>query len=64
MAMIGDGVLGTVMPERHVSRWIMGQQRWRPMQVFADHPGLTRAVGAAEAAIGMWWAARLPATPA
>lgn len=63
MAMIGDGVLGTVMPERHVSRWILGPERWRPMRVFGEHPGLTRAVGAAEAALGLWWAARLPGTP-
>ncbi|MGB2570951.1 MULTISPECIES: hypothetical protein [Micromonospora] len=62
MVMIGDGVLGTVMPERHVSRWILGPQRWRPMRVFAERPALTRALGAVEAAVGMWWAARLPAT--
>ncbi len=64
MAMIGDGVLGAVMPERHVTRWIMGPERWRPLRVFADHPGLTRAIGAAEAAAGIWWANRLPSSPA
>jgi hypothetical protein len=61
MIMIGDGVLGAVMPQRHVSRWILGPQGMRPMQVFVDHPGLTRVLGAAEAAAGIWWANRLPA---
>jgi hypothetical protein len=63
MVMIGDGVLGTVMPERHASRWIMGPQAWRPMRILADRPGLTRALSAAEAAAGLWWAGRLPAKP-
>lgn len=63
MAMIGDGVLGALMPERHVSRWILGSQKWRPMHFFSEHPALTRVLGIAEAAIGLWWAAALPATP-
>jgi hypothetical protein len=64
MVMIGDGVLSAVMPERHVSRWILGPQGLRPMQVFVDHPGLTRVLGAAEAAAGIWLANRLPAKAA
>lgn len=63
MAMIGDGVLGAVIPERHVSRWIMGSREHQPMRVFVDHPRLTRVLGAAEAAAGLWWAARLPGKP-
>ncbi|MEU9828535.1 hypothetical protein [Micromonospora chersina] len=60
--MVGDDVLGTVMPERHLSRWLLGPQRWRPMHLFAEHPGLARVLSAAEAAVGLWWAARLPET--
>lgn len=63
MVMIGDGILGTVMPERHTTRWILGPQQWRPMRVFAEHPALTRTLSVAEAAVGVWWASRLPATP-
>ncbi|MFI7284160.1 hypothetical protein ACIBOV_28260 [Micromonospora chersina] len=53
MVMVGDDVPGTVMPERHVSRWLLGPQRWRPMHLFAEHPGLARVLSAAEAAVGL-----------
>lgn len=61
MVMIGDGVLAAVMPESHVTRWMQGPPGWqRAMCGFAEHPTLTRALGVAEAALGVWWAARLP----
>jgi hypothetical protein len=60
MVMIGDGVLGTVMPGRHATRWIMGPQEWRPMRVLAERPVLMRALSAAEAVAGIWLANRIP----
>lgn len=64
MSMIGDGVVSVVQPRRHVLRWLVGpavQRRW--FGYFAARPGLTRVAGAAEAALGLWWASRLPARP-
>ena len=29
MILIGDGVLGTLIPTRHVRRWEVGPKRWR-----------------------------------
>lgn len=61
MVMIGDGVLAAVMPESHVTRWMQGPPGWQgAMRWFAERPILTRAMGVAEAALGVWWAGRLP----
>ena len=60
--MIGDGVIGALFPRRHVLRWLRGPTVWRRvMRPFADRPGLTRALAAAQVGAGVWWAARLPA---
>ena len=57
LTMMGDGALGFIAPEGHVQLWLRGPRLWRRMlQPFADHPQLTRWVGAAEFAAGAWLA--------
>lgn len=65
MMAIGDGVLGVVFPVQHSTRWEFGPEPWRKcMRMWAEHPGLTRAVSALQIAAGLVLASRLPATPA
>ncbi len=57
LTMIGDGTLGFIEPVEHVQLWLRGPKWWRQMlQPFADNPELTRWVGAAEFALGVWLA--------
>lgn len=61
MLLIGDGVVGLLTPERHVRRWLGG----RPLGPGGDmkdkrRAGLRLAAGI-EAAVGLWFASRLPA---
>jgi len=54
LMMIGDGVLATAWPRRHVRLWEQGPPLWRKLvRPFARHPQLTRALGAAEIAAGI-----------
>lgn len=64
MMMIGDGVLGLVSPQRHVALWESGPPWWRSMmEPFVDRPTLTRCVGAALLAGGLWLACCQTASP-
>jgi hypothetical protein len=57
LMMIGDGVLAVARPREHCLVWLRGPETWEHMvKWFADRPGLTRAMGVAEAAFGLWWA--------
>jgi hypothetical protein len=57
--MVGDGLAGTVDPVGHCLLWQRGPRRWtRLVSFFAQRPGLTRAVAAAEAGAGLWLASR------
>jgi hypothetical protein len=57
LMMIGDGVLAAARPREHCLVWLRGPQTWEQMvKWFADRPGLTRALGVAETAFGLWWA--------
>jgi hypothetical protein len=57
MALIGDGVMAVVHPKRDAEAWKVGPRPWRKlMQKFRECPALTRAVGAAQIAGGIWWA--------
>lgn len=59
LTMIGDGVLALLQPERHMLLWRRGPRPWRELsQYFLDRPMLTRAVGAASVAVGLWLADR------
>jgi uncharacterized protein YjeT (DUF2065 family) len=59
LTMMGDGALGFIEPAGHVQLWLRGPKLWRRMlQPFAESPELTRWVGAAEFAVGVWLALR------
>lgn len=57
MLMIGDGTLGLVMPAQHMAVWKKGPRTWtRMIEAFEHHPVITRCIGAAEIAAGLWLA--------
>ena len=59
MMMIGDGLLGLVEPRRHCLLWKAGPAWWeRTVEPFVEHPNMTRVLGAAELALGVWLAHR------
>ena len=59
MVLIGDGLLALVTPERDARAWRMSPEPLRTlMSYMAKRPELTRWVGAAEVAAGLWWALR------
>ena len=57
MFLIGDGMMAAIRPEHAAKAWIAGPKVWKDlMQGLAERPQLTRAIGMAEAAVGLWWA--------
>ena len=57
MALIGDGVMAVIRPERDAEAWEIGPLAWRQlMRRLQRNPALTRAVGAAQVLGGIWWA--------
>jgi hypothetical protein len=57
--LVGDGLLALVSPERDALAWRMGPEPFRTLMGFmARRPSLTRWVGAAQIAVGVWWALR------
>jgi hypothetical protein len=60
--MIGDGLSAAVVPRRRMQRWAWGPFR-RPAEAMDERPALTRLVGFAAVALGLWWTARLPDRP-
>lgn len=56
VALVGDGLLALLTPERDALAWRMGPEPFRSLMGFmAKRPGLTRFVGAAQIAVGVWW---------
>ena len=59
MAMIGDGVLALLYPQRHMALWKTGPDAYRELvEALAERPALARVLGALEAGLGLWWASR------
>ncbi len=57
MAMIGDGVVAMICPRQDAMLWARGPQWWRKTMLWlAEHPTVTRMIGAAEAAGGVFLA--------
>jgi hypothetical protein len=57
MVMIGDGMMAVINPERDATAWKKGPKVWRNfMHGLSKRPGLTRAIGMAQIAGGIWWA--------
>lgn len=59
IALIGDGVVGALIPKRHVGRYQRGPSPWRSTMVFfGRNPSLTRTLAVGELALGLWIATR------
>lgn len=59
IGLIGDGVLTLLRPSRHVWLWSFGPPAYRDaMKAFAERPGMTQLVAAAEIGIGLLLAHR------
>lgn len=57
MLMVGDGVLSLINPRRHCLLWKIGPAVWRNLaDEFAEHPQVTRGIGIASVAAGVWLA--------
>lgn len=57
MVLIGDGLLALIRPDRDAKAWKIGPEPWRTfMGYLSERPKLTRVVGAAQIAVGVWWA--------
>ncbi len=53
--LVGDGVMALLDPQRVAEVWVDGPRPWRKMmRALAKRPDLIRAIGAAEAAFGVW----------
>jgi hypothetical protein len=57
MAVIGDGVMALVRPERDALAWKAGPKAWQKlMRDLQERPTLTRAIGLTQVLGGIWWA--------
>jgi len=57
MMMIGDALVTLVDPQRHCRLWMKGPEQWRQfINVFVQHPGITRGLALGELGFGMWLA--------
>lgn len=55
LVLIGDGMVGLFDTERHLRLWRRGPGAYQDaMEEFAERPGLTRILSAAEIALGFW----------
>lgn len=51
MALIGDGVVAMIHPQRDARAWALGPRPWREaMEELNQRPGLTRLLGAVQTA--------------
>jgi uncharacterized protein YjeT (DUF2065 family) len=53
MVLIGEGIMALLYPAKDDAAWKSGSKLMRGL---AGRPGLTRTVGAAQIAVGVWWA--------
>ncbi len=57
MVLIGDGMMALIHPQKDAKAWQRGPKAWKDlMQTLHERPGLTRAIGVAQIAGGVWWA--------
>ncbi len=57
MTLIGDGVMAVVHPTQDARAWKSGPRPWRClMGRLQRRPVLTRMIGLAQIAGGVWWA--------
>jgi class 3 adenylate cyclase len=56
MALIGDGLMAVVRPQRDAHAWAVGPRPWRAaMRKLDEHPNLTRVLGGVQVAAVMYW---------
>jgi hypothetical protein len=59
LTLVGDGVLTAIDPKRHLNLWRFGPMACtRAIDALTRRPRLTRGLGVAAAAVGIWWASR------
>jgi uncharacterized protein YjeT (DUF2065 family) len=57
MVLIGDGVMALVNPRKDAKAWKKGPRLWRwAMHELSTRPALTRVIGVAQIAGGIFWA--------
>ena len=57
MVLIGDGVMALIHPVADANAWKRGPKPWRDlMHGLSKRPNLTRAIGVAQIAAGIYWA--------
>jgi len=57
MVLIGDGVMALIRPTADAKAWRKGPKPWRDlMHGLYKRPNLTRAIGVAQIAAGIYWA--------
>ncbi len=57
--MIGEGIIGAIIPRRHLRLWKFGPKKYRNfIDASARRPNLIRIASAAEAGLGVWLALR------
>jgi len=56
---IGEGLIGTLMPRRHMRLWEFGPRGYRNfIKAGSKRPNLVRIASAAGTGLGIWWALR------
>ena len=59
LMVVGDGVLTAVSPRRHLDLWACGPEWYRNIvRGMTRRPRVTRGLGVAAAALGLYWASR------
>ncbi len=59
LLLIGEGVVGSLYPERYTRLWGREDTRWgRFLDWWADRPALLRALWVAQTGVGLWLAVR------
>ena len=59
MALVGDGVLALLMPDRRMRVWYQGPGWWETaIGALLKRPNLVRVLAVAEAGVGIWLASR------
>jgi hypothetical protein len=59
MALIGDGMMAVIHPQKDAMAWSKGPRPWKELMVkLHERPGLTRLIGVAQIVGGVCWALR------
>jgi hypothetical protein len=62
--MIGEGIVGALIPRRYMRLWDFGPKRYRKfIKASVKRPNLVRIASAAGAGVGVWLALRQASRP-